>query len=164
MQNRVLVQRNMPLLCETLYRVHADVSPPSFVGTLHLIHYPLPATEIVESGSIQKDHSRACCSTELSVNWAQHQDPCIKKIHNFSWLLCSGFYKDYHYQHHQHPRVSVSPSVLYLFHQSESLETPLVVSSLCKTDEYTLMWTDCHFFSNLALHDHPNSRMHQEIL
>lgn len=62
---RVLVQRNLALLCETLYRVDADVL---FVRTLHLIHYPRPAREIAESESIQKDHRRACCSTELSMN------------------------------------------------------------------------------------------------
>lgn len=62
---RAHVQRNLPFLRETLYRVDADVL---FVGTLHLIHYPWPAREIVESESFQKDHDRAGCSAELSVN------------------------------------------------------------------------------------------------
>lgn len=62
---RVPVQRNLPLLCAAFYRVDADVLS---VGPLHLIHYPLPAREIVESESIQKDQRRACCSTELCVN------------------------------------------------------------------------------------------------
>ena len=60
-----LFKENLHLFCGTLYRVDADVL---FVGALHLIHYARPAREIAESESIQKDHDRACCSTELSVN------------------------------------------------------------------------------------------------
>lgn len=108
---RVLVQRNLPLLCETLYRVDADVL---FGGTSHLIHYPRPAREIVESESIQKDHDRACRSAELSMNWAQQQDPCLKKISNFSSLLWPVFHTDCYYQHVQRPHVSICQSDIRL--------------------------------------------------
>lgn len=65
--NRSLLKatKKMPLLCEALYRVDADVL---FVGTLHLIHYTQSAREIVQNESIQKVYDRACCSAELSVN------------------------------------------------------------------------------------------------
>lgn len=62
---RVPVQSNLPLLCNTLYRVDAD---EPFVGGLHLIHYPRAAREIVERESNEKDHDRTCCLSELSVN------------------------------------------------------------------------------------------------
>ena len=45
LSERVTVQSNLPLLCNTLYRVDAD---EAFVGALHLIHYPGAAGEIVE--------------------------------------------------------------------------------------------------------------------
>lgn len=81
-----LFKENLYLFCETLYRVDADVL---FVGVLHLIHYSRPAREIVESESIQKDHDRACCSTELSVNYRLTSRLHASKKQVIS-LYCSG--------------------------------------------------------------------------
>lgn len=67
-QNRVLVQRNMPLLCETLYRVHADVPPPLFCWSL--APHPLPSA--CHRDSREWIHSKRS-QRSLLLNWTRHE-------------------------------------------------------------------------------------------
>lgn len=107
-QNRVLVQRNMPLLCETLYRVHADV-PPLFCWSL--APHPLPSA--CHRDSREWIHSKGS-QRSLLLNWTRHElGPAAGFMHQkhkqfllAALALC--FTKIA--MINQHPRVSVHPS------------------------------------------------------
>lgn len=93
------------LLCETLYRVDADVL---FVAALHLIHYTQHAREIAE-GIYSKGprqsllHRWTFCELGSAAR-SMHQ------IKNVSSLLWPVFHTDCCYQHNCHPHVSIWPS------------------------------------------------------
>lgn len=69
-QNRVLVQRNMPLLCETLYRVHADVPPPLLCWSL--APHPLPSACHRDSKEwIHSKRSQRRTAAQLNSAWTR---------------------------------------------------------------------------------------------
>lgn len=119
--------------------------PPLFCW--NLAPHPLPSACYRDSG--EWIHSKGS-QQSLLLNWTLCElGPTPGSMHQKKYIIspgCSGFDKDYHYQHHQHPRVSVCPTDTCLSDSS--------VSS--KAENEVRVWRHlllfCHYIRQMNTH------------
>lgn len=147
-QNRVLVQRSMPLLCETLYRLHADASP---LFCWSLAPHPLPSACHRDSG--EWIHSKGS-QQSLVLNWTLHElGPTARSMHQKykQFLLAALLCVSWRLLWSTTPASSCISWSIWLClllkissnwdsESSAGSETLIVVLSFYKMDEETVMW------------------------